>query len=178
MLKYLLPVSVLCAAAAGVGDVVFGLDGDFDGAPLWHPPLACDGEWHTDYCVEQGAVWVYRGSHGNSVQCLADLDLRVPSVASRLARLCALALGCRNPGTVEVVVDYGTSDPAWSLRSARRGVPLFRWTQDGRGLGSDFPSPNLPVSVEIDGREHIECIFLSALTIALAPRIAALGAGS
>lgn len=77
-MSHLLSLSELHTAAPGVLDVVFGADGEFEGAPNWHPPL-WDGAWAHHF----GAV-------PDPIDGLA-LDLRVPSVACRLAGLCARA---------------------------------------------------------------------------------------
>jgi len=98
-MSHLLSLSALHAAAPGVLDIVFGADGDFEGAPRFTGPIAYD--------VRSGAypdLRLYRHLHlgfglGPDVCLVGDddnvprsrcaLDCRVPSVAARLAGLCA-----------------------------------------------------------------------------------------
>lgn len=101
MPKYLLPLSVLHAAAPGVLSVVFGKDGTRDDAPLWRAPI-----WGTVAGSDPGFYTMsslHIDSEGPKV-CAANidrafspmmrdgaLDLTIPSIACRLAGLCIRA---------------------------------------------------------------------------------------
>lgn len=102
MTKYMLPLSDLHAAAPGVLDVVFGPDGDFEGSPLWLGPIQAAGRtrylcpfpWSATHLAASavGPDWVavaINGSIGERWEHAGvALDLRVASVASRIAGLC------------------------------------------------------------------------------------------
>lgn len=143
---HLLSLADLHAAAPGVLDVVFGPDGDFEGAPQWGGPV-----WGAEHLGDFGPSWYDVSVEGAQLWALSKdpsdpgmttipdgaLDLRVSTVAARLAGLCARAMGddasMYNLGTVHcgfLAAQYGMD-----VESARR---------------------------------------LAALTLALAPRIAAL----
>ena len=151
-MTYLLSLATLHAAAPGVLDVIFGHDGDFEGAPNWHPPL-WDG------------AWAYHiGDVPDPLDGLA-LDLRIPSVAARLAGLCARAL---HPG--------GRVDGAWSVESLATGGKWLHGSAE-REMSWAWYASGAPQSSgpRLHGIEGCSCeTFLAALTLALAPRIAAL----
>lgn len=186
---HLLPLGTLHDAAPGVLDVVFGPDGDFDGAPMWRGPIAGEvyrtrGHWTLHFLTDRGAV-LYRDASGYAVpHADAALDLRIPSVQHRLSALCALALG----------ID-GDTPSALTWRTGRRRFlsgwllqrPLGRdqwrprvaaWDADGIALPPDGTRAIRPPDVPVDPmavREPHE--FLGRLTLALAPQIATLGGG-
>lgn len=145
-MSHLLSLSALHAAAPGVLDIVFGPDGDFEGAPQWRPPLfgqypprSSEGMWgrgyFTGYYLEDGQVLYSSSNYGDVSVMSAALDCRVPSVAARLAGLCAKA-----------APDADT----------RRQLQIM------------FGDLRKPVSTG-------DAVALAALTLALAPKIAALG---
>jgi hypothetical protein len=99
-MSHLLPLSALHAAAPGVLDVIFGADGDFEGAPPWHGPLMfhTEGFWGKPHTVYWPALWNRADPSPNKMPWVngvmvkpdkAFLDCRIPSVAARLLRLCS-----------------------------------------------------------------------------------------
>lgn len=156
-MSHLLSPSELHAEAPGVLDVVFGADGEFLLAPMFRPPL-----WHAD------GYWVWQYQVDDLTVQPLSLDLRVPSVAARLAGLCARALGFNADDGWRIVYsehigfelitarctqfcESGGSRESWRFTGVpwRRGLPAIagcseRWTCE---------------------------MFLVALTLALAPRI-------
>lgn len=178
MKPYLLPLSTLHAAAPGVLDVVFGPDGASSEAPHWCPPL-WTGTWDRED-VRWGWRWdvIHDGERlmVPDEDCIiedAALDLRVPSVAARLAGLCARALGC--PADAAFMVDTGTPEQGfvafraeWALISGRRWI----WN---RGTGTELSER--PAGVCLPPRCDAAS-GLAALTLALAPRIATLARSS
>ncbi len=180
MTDYLLPLASLHAAAPGVLDVVFGPDGAFEGAPrftgpIWHPRW---GRYLTAWRVThdrdgEPRVWVRSLDVGaepdDDAVTFYALDLRIPSIASRLAGLCARAVLPDDPKFVGGPGVRRMRGGLWVLywRDADGLGKDASWTPDGRRghiydsdvAGSPFASP-----------EH----FLAALTLTLAPRIAAL----
>lgn len=76
-MTHLLSLATLHAAAPGVLEVVGGFDGDFDTAPIFHPPLWDGSGW----------VWDYNWSEAHA-SSLA-LDCRLYSVWTRLVWLCS-----------------------------------------------------------------------------------------
>ena len=79
-MSYLLHPSTLHAAAPGVLDVIFGPDGDFEGAPEWTPPMWSEKLQCWGHPRVGAAMWfVDEGA----------LDLRIHSVYARLLRLCS-----------------------------------------------------------------------------------------
>ena len=92
MTSHLLPLSTLHGAAPGVLDMVFGADGDFEGAPCFTGPVADIGRygiggWRWVRSVSgRGFVDFMETAPSCEIGDLA-LDLRIPSVAARLAGL-------------------------------------------------------------------------------------------
>lgn len=108
-MEHLLAPSALDAAAPGVLSVVFGPDGDFDGAPNWRGPLV-SLDYATNRVYDSG-VWldVIQGGRARIIRAELPTDVgralgalnsggwrplsrlafdtRVPSVAARLAGL-------------------------------------------------------------------------------------------
>lgn len=76
-MTHLLYLHVLHTAAPGVLEVVGGFDGDFDGAPIFHPPLWDGRRW----------VWDYDWSDAHDSPLA--LDCRLYSVWARLVWLCS-----------------------------------------------------------------------------------------
>lgn len=155
--SYLLSLADLQAAALGVLDVVFGSDGDFEGAPPWRCPIwgrrtrepSSEPEWlsmsgFADGFVHYLEIGQYHDEEGRSHQhgewdiIDATLDLRVPSIAARLAWLC-----CR------------AADPARMLDSWQRAADLA-----ARAAWGEWNPEYAPA--------------LASLFLSLAPRIAAL----
>ena len=152
MTSHLLSLSVLHTTAPGVLDVVFGPDGDFEGAPRWTCPIATDPDrWRLDPSPA-GRRWSIVGMVAGARTWPDDaaLDLRIPSVAARLAGLCARALHHDGP-----VYCYQSADDGWWYLMPKDDNGALYWIE---GAAS-------------------EANFLAALTLALAPKIAALGGG-
>lgn len=78
-MTHLLPLPTLHAAAPGVLEVVGGLDGDFDTAPIFHPPLWDGRRW----------LWDYDWSDAHERAFALALDCRLYSVRTRLIWLCS-----------------------------------------------------------------------------------------
>lgn len=83
-MSHLLSLAALHAAAPGVLGVVFGRDGEFEGAPMWEAQLWFE-PLHS-YRTVSARYWDPDG-----VMLDLSFDLRVPSVAARLAGLCLQA---------------------------------------------------------------------------------------
>lgn len=164
---HLLSLAALHTAAPGVLDVVFGADGDFEGAPHWCPVLWVHGvgwaDYHNWYSTGLINVWYGTYNHHRMEDCY--LDLRIPSVAARLTGLCARALGNKEGSLVWRVVRV---THGWQLAAyVTPGMCThYYWSAKGWSGPSGL---NLPLAGE-ETPEH----FLAALTTALAPRIAAL----
>lgn len=163
MNAHLLTLADLHAAAPGILDVVFGADGDFLLAPMFRPPI-----WHAD------GYWVWTYTVDDLVSLPVALDLRIPSVAARLAGLCAKAMhGSHGSWTVLWLPEC----PGFALMGhvVLQGIPTtmgWWWSEKGGRAGSmTFMGMGPPV--RIHGATSIEH-FLAALTLTLAPRIAAL----
>lgn len=159
---HLLSLATLHTAAPGVLDVVFGPDGDFTGAPEWRCPI-----WD----AEDGPDGDWMGISRHALHPIADqfdpldtmlLDFRIPSVAARLAALCARALDFWH---------VGPFDGAWGVYLGSIDDGPWGWTIGCAGWSSDYiPNDLVPNADTI----HTEAEFIAALTVALAPRIAAL----
>ena len=141
MTSHLLSFATLHAAAPGVLGVIFGPDGDFEGAPRFTGPVRSTGGWIAVASVDHEAVTSIHlgiGGRGRRYHNEVALDLRTPTVAARLAGLCERAADSetyRN-NTALLISAFRASAGAWFDDEAAR---------------------------------------LAALTLALAPRIAALG---
>ena len=152
MSAHLLSLSALHAAAPGVLDIVFGADGDFEGAPRWRcllhgRPAAVGlkivGSCYTTFTdISGGKASLLVGPSEWATIEDAALDCRIPSVAARLAGLCnrAMLLG-------EMDIDDTTADV---FSRAMWGTARNWGWRDGHAA------------------------FLASLTLSLAPRIAAL----
>lgn len=158
-MSHLLSPSELHAEAPGVLDVVFGADGEFLLAPMFRPPL-----WHAD------GYWVWQYQVDDlTVQPLA-LDLRVPSVAARLAGLCAQALGVSIGAGWALVCEAhpGVLYRLAGVMTTGRSVTAGAWLSTGRSFRAEAKIwddvPNPPHGPD----PHA---FLARLCIALAPRI-------
>ena len=186
--SHLLSLFTLHGAAPGVLDVVFGPDGEVEGAPSWTGPAFTPHRpeniawWPVLSTDPNGSVWTETADQVDPGAFRirdAALDLRVPSVAARLAGLCARALDVEATGQAwateagEIQKDY------WALRYCDQDgyVASCAWMKttgkpDRRSL-SPCPTsaPIMPA-----GLPDVAS-FLAALTLALAPKIAALGGG-
>ena len=105
-LSHLLSLSALHTEAPGVLNVIFGPDGNVKGAPRWAGPMTslADPSRH-GWVVWRGVLHVSLatsdGHWSSTVEQWRErwaLDLRVPSVAARLAGLCAQALAQQRAG--------------------------------------------------------------------------------
>lgn len=143
MSAHLLPLSALHAAAPGVLDVVFGPDGEFEGAPHWRGPLVSCGETVYFSRPFDDGVFVHCLYGCRMWRRLSDvvLDCRVHSVFAHMLRLCK-----RASNTLETINE--AHDLLDCLVAYMIG--MVPWTD-----------------------EH--AARLAALTLTLAPRIAALG---
>ena len=95
MPEYLLPLSVLHAAAPGILDVVFGKDGSHAGSADWSGPIMVQGQpvHHHVLRVCGGSVYTltWKGPDLTLDMDACALDLLLPSTACRLAGLCLRA---------------------------------------------------------------------------------------
>lgn len=148
MTSHILSLTALHAAAPGVLDVVFGPDGDFEGAPRFTGPVRSTGGWIAVASVDHEAVTSIHlgiGGRGRRYHNEVALDLRTPTVAARLAGLCWRAAGFAPRHLEDGVADAILMEEAlWSV------VAPWGWTEQ-------------------------QAARLAALTLALAPWIAALG---
>ena len=181
---YLLSLANLHAAAPGVLDVVFGPDGEHEDAPDFACPLL--GHMVPAHVQQKAGIflgWVRHGVWSEPMLWLGllsrngyvftaewpvawcALDLRVPSVAARLAGLCARALlpSGRSSATWDLIESDGGT---FMLCAAVRHGITWTWDSNGHARGN---APSIHGAEEYD-----RCAFLRALTLALAPRIAAL----
>lgn len=157
MTAHLLNLATLHNAAPGVLDVVFGPDGDFEGAPPWLPWLWIPGRqiWIQPVDVRDIKAAVMRET--------VTLDCRVYHIEAHIAGLCARALGESGVGW-----RIDATDTCWTLTD---GMPAFKWPKDGSSYGKALS--DIPV---VSGAPWADkAVFLAALTLALAPRIATLG---
>ena len=88
-MSHLLSLSALHAAAPGVLDIVFGADGDFEGAPEWR--CMCWDSRDSAYVATITRSALDAFVFGGRIPPQFALDCRIPSVAARLAGLCARA---------------------------------------------------------------------------------------
>lgn len=138
-MSHLLPLSALHTAAPGILDVVFGPDGDAYGdrtpyfrGPLWHRwwghwtwldvgPAETHGHRQPENPVWRDMRWLLReldhGNAGLSVGAPIDLDLRIPSVAARLAGLCATTLTRDELGEIDLCWEIMAQAMSGSIRS-------------------------------------------------------------
>ena len=153
-MTHILPLSTLHSAAPGVLDVLFGRDGEFEGAPNWTGPILIGGRYiHVQ--AHRGQVGTLKGKVIDRDAC--HLDLRIPSVAARVAGLCARALGY-------------PAHSAW-VEAREDGCALHLGDVDRpfrSGRVVDLSALGLAPASD-------PAVFLSALFLQLAPRIAALG---
>lgn len=115
MTTHLLSLADLHSAAPGVLDVVFGPDGDFEGRPPFVCFLRIDGEaddlWGISHVLDCG-MWVGCWRVGDHA-----LDLRIPSIAARLAGLCVRALGTSN-AFYDRAMSVGSGEVIWDAEDA------------------------------------------------------------
>lgn len=184
MPAHLLSLAALHAAAPGVLDVIFGADGDFEGAPRWvGPVLTPQGYRHSLRGVTissrpdlPGGVLV--NGIGDRVYLSADvaLDLRIPSVAARIAGLCARALTFSGKVSAAIVQSWWSreGDGMEIVYAAENGSRRIIWFSDGTMLTSGCVQFDIPE----DDMSTDPASFLASLCLALAPRIAALPASA
>lgn len=166
--SYLLPLSALHNADPGTPDQVFGPDGDFPDAPHFTGPVLgrVRGETpiayhHVCTSYEPDKIGVMRNDGAWKLCDAPALDLRIPSVAARLAGLCARALGQASDRGWGI----GPANPEWCLQS-QWGTRAFNWSLKGVPYGDLLSLPRKMLTPED---------VLAALTLALADKIAALG---
>lgn len=176
MSAHLLALADLHAAAPGVLDVIFGRDGDFEGAPEWRCPI-----WDS----EDGPDGDWMGISRHARHPIADqfnpldtmfFDVRIPSVAARLAGLCArsIQMHAADPGpwywtARGISAEFGQYGgfERWEVSDGMlRPLHLI----DSLTRRKDRLAPILPADAASS-----RPAFLASLTLALAPRIAALG---
>ncbi len=180
-MSHLLSLAALHAAAPGVLGVVFGRDGEFKGAPPWAGPIyvaqtiavgagghMLPGGWFVSVdprSITPSGFWFPDGGPVVPWSALA-LDCRVPTVAARLARLCAQAMGFNLfPGAQ--VSAYVDGAGCFHLASDH-GMQEVTWSPSGWATRRGCSPPDLPRGVP-DGPSA-----LAALVMSLAPRIRAL----
>ena len=170
-MSHLLTLAALHAAAPGVLDVVFGADGDFPGAPSWAGPMTSMARYpRHSWLVWRGLFHASVGTDDGHWSCTVDewrerwaLDCRVLAVEDHLKRLCARALDM----------------PKWRAGvQLRKNGDTYRLSTIGRdlswhGTGACYPASGPHPSLPSEPADLPS--FLAALTLALAPRIAALG---
>lgn len=167
MRNYLLPLSILHAAAPGILNVIFGPDGDFARAPRWDGPVVRGGDSYFSY-----RWWTGRGGNPFDVA----LDLRVPAVFARVAGVCARALGFTDPAVWSIQDEGGGVYALYGVlrrpRYSFEAVVVLRWDNGramGHGTGGASTHPDIGGG-PFESLEH----FLASLILTLAPRIAAL----
>ena len=173
--NHMLQLIAMHREGPGSLDVVFGRDGDFEAAPYWVGPVTdidpsgVGGIYHVAAVLSGESIATIEGAGNNLPLYSVALDLRVPSVAARLAGLCARALGC--PADAAFMADTGTPAQGfvafrveWALIAGRRWI----WN---RGTGAELSERPAGVCLppQCDAASG-----LAALTLALTPRIAAL----
>lgn len=203
MTSHLLPLSTIAATLP----VLFGPDGDFPGAPRFRCALWAAGCW-----AESGPDGVYvqarrvlrdravvsdpliygvgdRGYTSSQV----FIDLRIPSVAARVAGLCARALGAHwAEGWTVRQYENGLALESSGMRPDANGRPTLHFdgwawydaTPNARSrrpvLGRHTRAEGIrdpvdyPLTFDVLGG-HPRASFLASLFVSLAPRIAALG---
>lgn len=155
-MSHLLSLAALHEAAPGVLGVVFGPDGDFEGAPRWGGLVwGCEQfgrendapTWYDGVSIDaDGVVWAEsHDEYDRGLTRISDacLDCRLPSVAARLLKLCLEAARC--PTDPRLFWDVCDLWEVWSDRSYEAA-----WTD-----------------------AHASA--LATLTLTLAPQIATLG---
>lgn len=171
---HLLSLSALHAAAPGVLDIVFGADGDFEGAPEWR--CMCWDSRDSAYVATITRSALDAFVFGGRIPPQFALDCRLPSVAARLAGLCARALDVEATGQAWATEAGEIRPEFWVLRYCDTAgyAASVAWCKatgrpDRRGLSPCPPeTPSLPA-----GLADVPS-FLAALTLAMAPKIAAL----
>jgi hypothetical protein len=175
-MSHLLSLAALHAAAPGVLGVVFGADGEFEGAPPWAGPIyvaqtiavgggghMLPGGWIVSVdprSITPSGIWFPDGGPVTPWSALA-LDLRT-SASERVAKLCGLALGFNLfPGSAVSAYKHGN----YCHLSTSHGMQEVTWGPSGCPMLRGCGPPNLPAGLS-DAPS-----FLSALTMALAPRI-------
>lgn len=174
MANHLISLAELHAAAPGVLDVIFGPDGDFEGAPCWDGPVMAAGCWANIVGYDTNDSFAQlRYPHGVMTRAEFEpfsscaLDIRVPSVAARLAGLCARAMGFDLfSGAVCSAYQHGE----YFTLAGPHGMQDITWGSAGWPTSRWRAPPDLPRALMVSPSS-----FLAALTLALAPRIAALG---
>lgn len=160
----LLPLPVLYAIAPGALGVVFGADGDLSLPPPWTGPVlfrvgrGSESWQQVVWCASSPEAMHILGYGTESISEMA-LDLRVPSVMSRLAWLCAKVLQAHTPNPAQVWIRYNDGEGLIQLMVEDRALyeldAEFFWSVD---FDLDYGA------------------FVGMMTLDLAPRIAALGA--
>jgi len=147
MNSYLLSPAALHAAAPGVLDVVFGPDGDFEGAPYWTGPVVeidptgNGGVYHVAALLSGEFVAPIEPAPMMAFYAVA-LDLRVPSVAARLAGL-LLAAGfsthdAQDALLMEDALLSAVAPQKWTEQQAAR---LAAWVLAGAAKIAAFRRP-------------------------------------
>lgn len=193
MTSHLLDLRALHISAPGVLDVIFGPDGpcDFWSAPVWGSIARNDDRGRTpaDYYwvgdVVGGHVRTYDprahvdGDHGSLI-IDAALDCRVPSVAARLAGLCARAMDPEATGQAWATEAGEMRPDYWVLRYCDTAghVASAAWAKTTGSPNWRALSPCPPAAPDLPADLPDVASFIAALVMALAKRIAALGEGA
>lgn len=165
--------------------VLFGRDGEFEGAPNWTCLIhgSVGGDPPTFFrigTIVSGAFFAAGVDRRFNARISAPtLNLRIPSVAARVAGLCARALGNQEVASWCAIEDHFS----WTLHGALaisrgsfgRTIELSWERSSGRaqgyGPGGEADHPSIPTLTQATDVAS----FLASLFLALAPRIAALG---
>lgn len=181
--NHMLQLIAMHREGPGSLDVVFGRDGDFEAAPYWVGPVTdidpsgVGGIYHVAAVLSGESIATIEGAGNNLPLYSVALDLRVPSVAARLAGLCARALDAEATGQAWTTEAGEIRPEFWVVRYCDTAgyAASVAWCKatgrpDRRGLSPCPPeTPSLP-----SGLADVPS-FLAALTLVLAPKIAALG---
>ena len=169
-MSHLLSLAALHAAAPGVLDVVFGPDGDFEGAPC--TVLQVFDEARNEYMPR---TWpdIEQMIDGGGIPLRYALDCRVPSIAARLAGLCARARGVRVGDGWSLVCEVhpGVLYRLVGVLTTGRSVTAGAWLSTGRRFHTDA---KIGDDVKHPPHGSDPAAFLATLTLERAPQIAGL----
>lgn len=166
MPNYLLSLTETHSAGPGSLDVIFGPDGDFEGAPRWTGPV-----WYNGF-------WVHLPPNLPAEHLLGFLDCRTPSVEARLLELCSEVIwpGQIITGARASLYQHGQ----WiNLTIPHAGIKTS-WFTSGQWLGGDWLTPvdvrDALSSEPPEGQIFTPASLLARVTLSLAPQIAKLKA--
>lgn len=164
-------LSLAHLAALGLSEVVFGPDGDFEGAPDFTGPVSVLGHDAYYHVLRVAGTLVYtltwQGLDFVPTTDACFLDLRVPSVLLRVAGLCGFACGAQpgQPAWVGEVVEERSED------EDEHAPPVYTWALFVEQTRVAIPPVNGRVFEPTGITSAAE--FLAALFVHLAPRLVA-----